>query len=91
MGRHLGSDIDALQVFYLVSHYGCTKDAGKQLGLSERSLHTIANRSHNWRLKMAIDFGMHVYRVNRARVLMGHGDDVVGPARTRPARGWRTG
>jgi hypothetical protein len=61
------SSLDPLQVFYLMQHYGSIERTSEQLGYAPRSLSTIARRPHNWRIQMAIDWGLCAYRQERAR------------------------
>lgn len=61
------SRVDPLQVFYLMQHYGSIELASVQLGYAPRSLSTIAHRPQNWRLQMAIDWGLCAYRQERAK------------------------
>lgn len=84
--RPLTKNLDPLQVFHLVVHLGHIERVSVRLGLKPRSLHGAARRPQNYRIRMAIDFGMYVYRHNRVRVLTGQGHNVVGPARTSSAR-----
>jgi len=62
----MASRIDPLQVFYLMQHYGSVELASVQLGYAPRSLSTIALRPQNWRVQMAIDWGLCAYRQERA-------------------------
>jgi hypothetical protein len=61
------SQIDPIKLLHLMATYGSKRQAEQLLGLAERSLDTIISRPQNWRLDFAVEAGLRVYRVRRAR------------------------
>lgn len=79
------STIDPIKALNLIAHYGNIDQVSELMGYHPRTLLNVSCRPHQWRLKFAIECGLYIYRSNRAKVLRGEGQSVVGPATRRPS------